>query len=169
MGEKLKKFDKKMLLILLAGIFAGIVLFAATAGTLNATDTAEFCASCHVYESTINHFNNSSHANLNCNDCHTPNDSLLGKYTYKAKSAVGHVYMTTLGASELPDVIHASSDSKEITQQNCLNCHSQSMKGVALDARDSCIDCHRHVPHGKGDFRPADWYETGEFSFRSTR
>ncbi|WNF37124.1 NapC/NirT family cytochrome c [Bacillaceae bacterium IKA-2] len=166
MGEMLRKLDKKLLLFTLIGIFVGIVLFAGTAGTLKATDTADFCASCHVYESTINNFKQSNHANLNCNDCHTPNDSKLGKYTYKAKSALSHGYMQTLGASKIPTVIHATESSKEIVQQNCVSCHEPSLQNVDHGgAYDSCIDCHRQVPHGKGDFRSQEAFEKKEFFF----
>lgn len=161
----LKKLDKKLLLFTIIGAFIGIALFAGTAETLKATDTAEFCASCHVYESTVTHFQESNHANLKCNDCHTPNDSKLAKYTYKAKSALGHGYMYTVNSDEIPDVIHASDSSKEVVQKNCISCHEASLENVVHDAKGSCIECHRQVPHGKGSFKSEDWFEPNNFDF----
>lgn len=165
MGEKLKRLDKKLLLFTLIGVFVGIVLFTGTAKTLKATDTADFCASCHVYESTVDHFRDSNHASLNCNDCHTPNDSAIGKYTYKAKSALGHGYMYTVGSDNIPNIIHASKSTKEVVQENCISCHGPSLENVEHDAKDSCIDCHRQVPHGKGSFKSDDWHKPQNFDF----
>lgn len=167
MKNLLSKINKKLLLFTLIGVFAGVVLFAGTAGSLKATDTPEFCASCHVYESTITHFNESNHANLNCNDCHTPNDSMLGKYTYKAKSALGHGYMYTVGTDKIPNVIHATEQSREVVEQNCISCHEPSLKNIDHDAKDSCVDCHRQVPHGKGNFKTDEWFEPQDYDFNS--
>lgn len=161
----LKKINKKLLLFTLLGAFIGIVAFVGTTSTLKATDTAEFCASCHVYESTVTHFQESNHANLKCNDCHTPNDSMLAKYTYKAKSALGHGYMYTVGTDKIPNVIHASAKSKEVVEQNCISCHEPGLENIEHDAKDSCVDCHRQVPHGKGNFKTSDWYEPQNYDF----
>lgn len=166
MGEKLKRLDKKILLFTLIGVFVGIVLFAGTAGTLKATDTGEFCSSCHIMGTVYETFSNSNHASLTCNDCHLPNDNYVSKLTEKAKAGMGHMYMNTLGASKIPDVLHATENSQEIINKNCISCHEPSLTNVEHSgAYDSCIDCHRQVPHNKGDFRPAEWYEPKEFFF----
>lgn len=165
MGEMLKKLDKKILLFTLIGVFAGIVLFAGTASTLKATDTGEFCSSCHIMGTAYETFANSNHASLACNDCHLPQDNAVNKLVEKAKAGMGHMYMNTLGASKIPDVLHATGNSQEIIQQNCISCHEPSLQNVSHDVKGSCIDCHRQVPHSKGDFRPAEWFEPREFFF----
>lgn len=152
-----------MLLFTLIGVFTGIVLLAVTEGAINATDTPEFCASCHVYESIITTFESSNHANLKCNDCHAPTDSKLAKYTFKATSAIGHGYMTFFG--DIPDVIHVTDNSMEIVEKNCLSCHEAGLENISHEAKGSCIDCHRQVPHMKGDYRPAEWFEPGSYHF----
>lgn len=165
MKSLFKKINNKLLLFTLIGVFAGVVFFAGTEGAINATDTPEFCASCHVYEHTITNFNNSNHASLNCNDCHAPTDSKLAKYTFKGINAVSHGYATTIGASSIPDVIHATAKSREIIEKNCISCHEPGLENVIHGMEDSCISCHRQVPHGKGDFRPKEWFEPGSFQF----
>ncbi|OIJ17588.1 nitrate reductase [Anaerobacillus alkalilacustris] len=165
MKKLLEKLNKKLLLFTLVGVFIGIVGLAVTEGAINATDTPEFCASCHVYERTITTFNNSNHAALNCNDCHAPTDSKIAKYTFKGISAVSHGYMTTIGASKIPDVIHATAKSREIIEKNCISCHEPGLQNISHDAKGSCIDCHRQVPHMSGDFRPDEWFEPGNFEF----
>lgn len=166
MGEKLKMLDKRLLLFSLIGVFVGIVLFAGTAGTMKATDTGEFCSSCHIMGTAYETFANSNHAALTCNDCHAPRDSQAAKVMFKAKAGLGHMYMNSLGANKIPDVIHATADSYEVINQNCISCHEPSLQNVAHDySYESCIDCHRQVPHQNGDFRPADWFETREFNF----
>lgn len=161
----LQKLDKKLMLFTLIGVFVGIAFFATTDGAINATDTPEFCASCHVYESTITNFEASNHATLNCNDCHAPTDSKIARYTFKAKNAISHGYMSTFGASKLPDVIHATEKSMDVIEKNCISCHEPGLQNVSHEAKSGCIDCHRQVPHDAGDFRPDEWFEPRQFDF----
>ncbi len=166
MGEKLKMLDKRLLLFTLIGIFAGIVLFAGTAGTMKATDSGEFCSSCHIMGTAYETFADSNHATLSCNDCHAPRDSAVAKMAFKAKAGMGHMYMNTLGASKIPDVLHATAESQDVINENCISCHEPGLQNVDhAGAYDSCIDCHRQVPHNKGDFRPAEWFEPKQFNF----
>lgn len=165
MKNLVKKINNKLLLFTLVGVFVGIVFFAFTEGAINATDTPEFCASCHVYEHVITNFENSNHAALKCNDCHAPTHSKVAKYTFKGINAVSHGYATTFGASSLPDVIHATDKSMEIIEKNCISCHEPGLQNISHDSKESCISCHRQVPHNKGDFRPSEWFEPGNFKF----
>ncbi|MCE7792076.1 NapC/NirT family cytochrome c [Salipaludibacillus sp. CUR1] len=168
MSAKLKKFrlDKRLLLFTVIGIFLGITFFAGTAGTMKATDSGEFCASCHLMETAYESYSASNHATLSCNDCHAPRDSTTSKMAYKAKAGASHVYMNTIGSNNIPNVIHATAESKDVINANCIDCHETGIKNVAHDgAYDSCIDCHRQVPHGKGDYRPDEWFEPQSFQF----
>ncbi|SDY99017.1 cytochrome c nitrite reductase small subunit [Evansella caseinilytica] len=165
MREKVKRLDKKRLLLVLIGVFLGIVVFAGTSATMKATDSGEFCSSCHIMNTAYETFAASNHATLSCNDCHAPRDSFSEKIVFKAKAGMGHVYMNTLGSEKIPDVLHATAESQEVINQNCISCHEPSLQNVAHDVKDSCIDCHRQVPHMNGDFRPAEWFESNEFFF----
>ncbi len=165
MGEKLKRLDKKITLFILIGVFVGIVLFTGTTGTLKATDTGDFCSSCHIMEKAFETFTDSNHAALSCNDCHAPRDSIVAKLAFKAKAGMGHMYMNTLGASKIPDVLSATANSKEVINQNCISCHEPSLENIEHDAKETCIACHRQVPHNKGSFKSAEWFKSGNYNF----
>lgn len=168
MGERLKrlKLDKRALLFTVIGVFIGIAFFAGTAGSLKATDTAEFCSTCHIMTDAYESFMESNHATLNCNDCHVPNSSLTAKLPFKAKAGMSHMYMNTLGSNKVPDVLYAKESSQLVINENCISCHAPSLDNVKLEAKESCIDCHRQVPHNGGDYRPAHWFEPQSFEFR---
>ncbi|WP_088036640.1 cytochrome c3 family protein [Evansella clarkii] len=160
--------NKRFLLILLGGVFIGVVLFAGTATGLKATDTADFCSSCHVMDEAHATFIDSNHAALTCNDCHIPQDNLVSKYVFKGKAGMSHMYMNTIGSDGIEDVIHAKATSAEVVNENCISCHAAGLENVDFhDVKDSCIDCHRQVPHGNGKYKPADWFEPGEVDVRS--
>ncbi|MCD8511579.1 MAG: NapC/NirT family cytochrome c [Bacillus sp. (in: Bacteria)] len=133
MGEKLKKLklDRKLLLFTVIGAFIGIALFAGTATTLEATDTGEFCSTCHIMERAYETFSNTNHSVLKCNDCHLPHDNTVSKLTFKAKAGMSHMYMNTLGSNQVPDVIRAKEESTEVVLENCLRCHEPSVENVS--------------------------------------
>ncbi|MDL2286199.1 NapC/NirT family cytochrome c [Desulfococcaceae bacterium OttesenSCG-928-F15] len=138
-----KKVQTVLLVMLL--LFVGAGLYAATTMTLKATDTPEFCASCHVMHEVVRTQQHSVHASLACNDCHLPDKGMKRLY-HKAKSGAWDFYQNTLG--DPPDVIHASLEMKEIINQNCNSCHVMTNLNVtSMDSKKFCTDCHRQVPH----------------------
>lgn len=157
MLKKLLAIDKRLLLLM--GLFVGIVISTVTVKTLAYTDSPEFCASCHIMTDVYVSFTDSTHAELACGDCHLPHDSLVNKYTFKAKSGIGHVYYNTLGAEKIPGVLHPTEGSKEAINHNCMSCHKSTLDNVSHDAKESCTSCHQYVPHGKG-FKNEDFYKS---------
>jgi len=153
-----KESNNKLILFILLGAFIGIVLYAGTVTAIKATDTGEFCSSCHVMDTVYEAFTQSPHARLDCNDCHAPTDNIANKLMFKARAGLGHIYMNTLGASSIPDVLHATESSVEVVNKNCISCHQHTIDNVAHDSKGTCIGCHRHVPHGLGIFKSADWH-----------
>lgn len=156
MLKKLLAIDKRLLL--LVGLFVGIIISVVTAKGLAYTDSAEFCKSCHIMNNVYDSFVDSTHAELACADCHLPHDSLVSKYTFKAKSGIGHVYYNTLGAEKIPGVLHPTEGSKEAINSNCMSCHKSTLDNVSHDAKETCTECHQSVPHGKG-FKTEDFYK----------
>lgn len=159
MKKRLPKIDKRVLFwlgVLFIGLFVGIFVSIGTAQTLEYTDSAEFCKSCHIMNNVYDSFEDSTHAELACADCHLPHDSVISKYTFKAKSGMSHVYFNTAGAEKIPEVLHPTVDSKEAINQNCISCHNSTLDNVAHDAKESCTSCHQSVPHGKG-FKTEDF------------
>lgn len=157
--RSIKKFlslDKRMLLFI--GVFTGIILSVVTVKGLAYTDSPGFCGSCHIMNNVHDSFASSTHAELACSDCHLPHDSLVNKYVNKAKAGVGHVYFNTLGESKIPEVLHTTDNSKEIINENCIDCHKSTIDNIAHDAKDSCSSCHQSVPHGS-DFKTEDFFK----------
>ena len=159
MKKAIKKFislDKRLLLLI--GVFTGIIVSVVAAKGLAYTDSPEFCSSCHIMGNVHDSFAESTHAELACSDCHLPHDSVVNKYVNKAKAGIGHVYFNTLGESKIPQVLHATDNSVETINDNCVSCHESTLSNVSHDAKDSCASCHRAVPHGS-DFKNEDFYK----------
>jgi cytochrome c nitrite reductase small subunit len=148
MLKKLLGIDKKILIF--GALFAGIVLSVITAKTMAYTDSAVFCKNCHIMTPVYESFMDSTHTKLSCNDCHLPHENMAKKLVFKGKAGMGHVYYNTLGTSKIPNVFHATENSKEVINDNCISCHEKTLENVSHEAKDSCSSCHRQVPHGKG-------------------
>ncbi|MBB5174795.1 cytochrome c3 family protein [Texcoconibacillus texcoconensis] len=168
MKNWIKSLDRRLLLVGLIGVFIGISGFAATSQTLKATDSPEFCSSCHVMDTAYETFMDSSHATLSCNDCHAPNDNVVSKLTFKAKAGLSHMYMNTIGSDDIPDVIQANEASQEVIESNCIRCHEPSLENVVYhDVKEGgCISCHGDIPHGSEMYKPDDWYEPMDVDVR---
>jgi cytochrome c nitrite reductase small subunit len=149
----------KLTLFSIGGMVVGAILAFTALGVLETTDSPEFCSSCHIMDSAFGSFTASNHSTLMCNDCHAPSDSFLTKMTFKARTGMGHVYYNTLGVEKIPDVLHATSNSAEVVDKNCIKCHAPSLQLVDHDSKERCADCHRSVPHGRGMYKPDDWHE----------
>lgn len=156
MLKKIFSIDKKLLLVV--GVFVGIIISVVSVKTLAYTDSADFCSSCHIMTQVHDSFADSTHAKLACSDCHLPHDTIVNKYTNKAKAGIGHVYYNTLGSDKIPEVLHATTNSQEVINQNCIDCHESTLKNVSHDAKDSCSSCHQAIPHGKG-FKTEDYFK----------
>jgi cytochrome c nitrite reductase small subunit len=145
--------------VAVVGIVAGVILGGVSMTVIESTDSPEFCSSCHIMDSAFGSFTESNHAHLDCNDCHAPTESFLLKMTFKARAGAGHMYMNTIGRGEIPDVLHATSGSVDVVNDNCIKCHQPRLALVDHDAKERCADCHRSVPHGRGMYRPDEWHE----------
>ncbi|WP_102345479.1 NapC/NirT family cytochrome c [Bacillus sp. Marseille-P3661] len=165
MFEKFKTLDKKLLLLI--GLFFGIVLAAASAEALHYTDTADFCSTCHPMDTAYSSFSDSVHADIACNECHAPTDNIVSKYMFKAKAGAHDVYMNTLNVDEIPDVIHAKQATEDVVQENCISCHQNTIQTVEHNSKDKCINCHRQVPHGKKNkLKTDEWNAPGEYEIK---
>lgn len=156
MLKKILAIDKRLLLFI--GVFVGIVFSVVTVKTLAYTDSAEFCSSCHIMTNVYESFSDSNHAELACADCHLPHDTLVNKYINKAKSGIGHVYYNTLGVEKIPGVLHETDNSTSIINQNCIDCHQNTVENISHDAKENCSSCHEAIPHGS-DFKTEDYYK----------
>ena len=162
--------------ILVVGFVSGIVFWGGFNTAMEATNTLEFCVSCHEmrdtvyqeYKKTI-HYSNRTGVRAICSDCHVPKD-WVHKMARKIQAS-GEVYGKIMGTIDTPEKFEAKrlelaehewarmkgSDSRE-----CRNCHSfdgmnsevqkpRARKQHELAQRDkeTCIDCHKGIAHQK--------------------
>ena len=168
---------KYSLLSLVAfGFIAGVGFWGGFNTGMEATNTLEFCVSCHEmhdtvyqeYKKTI-HYSNRTGVRAICSDCHVPKD-----WTHKMIrkiQASGEVWGKITGSIDTPEKFEAkrlelaenewrrmkANDSRE-----CRNCHSfdgmdtekQKLRGAKMhkigrDEGKTCIDCHKGIAHKK--------------------
>lgn len=163
------------------GISAGLLLFVAGVvfwggfnTAMEATNTLEFCISCHEMESTVYqeyrhsaHYNNPSGVQAVCSDCHVPKE-WTAKLIRKIKASQ-EVYFWLTGAIDTPEKFEAKRlelaervwDSMERSDsRECRNCHhfsamdldgqarfARRIHGNSMDEGQTCIDCHRGLTH----------------------
>ena len=164
--------------LLVSGVFAGIILWGGFNTALEMTNTMDFCISCHEmkdnpykeYKDTI-HFKNPSGVQVTCADCHVPRPWVY-KVIRKIQASRELVYKVT-GKIDTPekynehrwDLANRVWDSMKSTDsRECRNCHSfQSMDlseqdrsarkkhSRAIDEGKTCIDCHKGIAHEEPD------------------
>lgn len=157
-----------------AGVIAGIVLWGGFNTAMEATNTEQFCISCHEmeenvyreYKDTI-HYNNRSGVRATCPDCHVPKE-----WTHKIMrkiQASNELLHKALGSIDTPEKFEAKrlqlarnvwAAMKETDSRECRNCHDfesmdytkQGRRGRAqhiegFDEGKTCIECHQGIAH----------------------
>lgn len=163
-----------VLSLLGTGFFIGIFFWGGFHTVVEATNTLEFCTSCHEMRSTVFveyketiHYANRSGVRASCSDCHVPRE-----WFYKIKrkiQATGELYGKFTGSIDTKEKFEAKRAQlahnvwkrmKETDSLECRNCHStegmsperQSEKAQARHAKGkaegkTCIDCHFGIAH----------------------
>ena len=172
----LKKPSAKysLLGLLVTGFISGILFWGGFNTGMEATNTMDFCISCHEmhdnvyqeYKKTI-HYSNRTGVRATCPDCHVPKD-FVHKMIRKVQASK-EVWGKITGSIDTPEKFAANrqrlaqnewarmkaSDSRE-----CRNCHNfqymdTSVQGTrsslkheeAQAAGQTCIDCHKGIAH----------------------
>ena len=163
-----------ILTLTVGGFVAGILFWGGFNTAMEATNTKDFCISCHEmrdtvfkeYEGTI-HAANRTGVSAVCSDCHVPKD-----WTHKILrkiQASQEVWGKLTGSISTPEKFDAkrltlakhewdrmkASDSRE-----CRNCHTfegmnpenqrpraRKQHMAAMEAGNTCIDCHKGIAH----------------------
>jgi len=156
------------------GFVAGIVFWGGFNTAMEATNTLEFCTSCHEMRDTVYqeyrhtvHFTNRTGVRAICSDCHVPRDwvhkvvrkveasrELYGKLT----GVIGTPEKFEAHRAELAKRVWASM--QETNSRECRNCHSfdsmnpekqtpvaAKIHPFAKNNRSTCIDCHKGIAH----------------------
>jgi nitrate/TMAO reductase-like tetraheme cytochrome c subunit len=152
----------------------GIIFWGGFNTAMEATNTMDFCISCHemkenVYEEytpTI-HYSNRTGVRATCPDCHVP-DPWIHKMVRKIQAS-NEVYHKILGTVDTPEKFdeHRLTMAKRVwnamkttDSRECRNCHNfESMNPEfqkprarkqhlnAFETGQTCIDCHKGIAH----------------------
>lgn len=125
-------------ILLAIGLIAGIIFWGGFNTAMEATNTLEFCVSCHemrdtVYEEykTSIHFKNASGVRAICSDCHVPHE-WVPKMVRKVQAS-NELWHKFLGSIDTPEkfeakrlelATHVWDSMKATDSRECRNCHS---------------------------------------------
>jgi len=159
----------------LGGFVAGVGFWGAFNTALEATNTEQFCTSCHEMKTNVFeelkgtiHFTNRSGVRATCPDCHVPHNwtNKIARKMQASKEVWGHIF----GSIDTRDKFlalrkHLAEREWERMKANdsleCRNCHSsESMDLMKQNPRAAsaherllftgertCIDCHKGIAH----------------------
>ncbi|MGB5294613.1 MAG: NapC/NirT family cytochrome c, partial [Thermoanaerobaculia bacterium] len=143
-----------------AGYAIGLILgigIVATYGAMHMSSTPGFCGSCHVMSPYYESWAESSHANINCVDCHiSPGITQELRKKYEAMAMVARYFTGTYGTNPWA----------EVDDSACLECHERRLLmgrevfgDVLFDhgphlselrrgKRLKCTSCHSQIVQG---------------------
>jgi len=155
-------------------MIVGVIFWGGFNTAMEATNTLEFCVSCHEmeenvfqeYNKTI-HYTNRAGVRATCSDCHVPRP-WVHKVVRKiqASNEVLHKVLGTIDTPEKFDNkrLHLAQNvwrtMKETDSRECRNCHDFATMNPetqktrarkqhinAMQAGNTCIDCHKGIAH----------------------
>ena len=163
-----------LITLLSLGFASGIIFWGGFNTALEATNTLEFCVSCHEmrdtvyqeYQQTV-HFKNRTGVRATCPDCHVPRD-WTHKIARKLKASF-EVWGKITGVVDTPEKFEANrmrlatdewARMEKAGSRECLNCHNfaamepERQKSTAAKNHKqaqsqgkTCIDCHKGIAH----------------------
>jgi cytochrome c-type protein NapC len=174
-------FSRKVLLgtTLGAALFfmiVGVIFWGGFNTAMEATNTLDFCISCHEmednvyqeYKKTI-HYTNRSGVRATCSDCHVP-DPWVHKVVRKIQASK-EVFHKVLGTIDTPEKFDQKrlqlarnvwNAMKTTDSRECRNCHDFSSMNPedqkkrarkqhiqGMEDGNTCIDCHKGIAHNK--------------------
>ncbi|HEY0327566.1 MAG TPA: NapC/NirT family cytochrome c [Rhodopseudomonas sp.] len=156
------------------GMIAGVAAWGGFNTVMDATNSPEFCVSCHEMRDTVYkeyktsvHYANASGVRATCPDCHVPKQ-WLPKFVRKIEASA-ELYHKLIGSIDSPEKFEAErltlarqvwSTMQATDSRECRNCHSfeamdfhkqrpaaaQTMP-KAMQRGATCIDCHKGIAH----------------------
>ena len=155
-------------------MFVGVIFWGGFNTAMEATNTMEFCISCHEMEENVYqeykhtiHYQNRSGVRATCSDCHVP-DPWVHKIVRKIQAS-NELLHKALGSIDTPEKFDAKrltlaknvwNSMKDTDSRECRNCHDfETMQPEdqkprarkqhlnAMTAGNTCIDCHKGIAH----------------------
>ena len=157
-------------------MIVGVIFWGGFNTVMEATNTLDFCISCHEmeenvyqeYKKTI-HYTNRSGVRASCSDCHVP-DPWVHKVVRKIQAS-RELYHKAMGTIDTPDKFEQKrlqlaknvwKAMKTTDSRECRNCHhfdsmnpedqkkrSRKQHYNGMKAGNTCIDCHKGIAHNK--------------------
>ncbi|MCW9014002.1 MAG: NapC/NirT family cytochrome c [Gammaproteobacteria bacterium] len=154
----------------------GVIFWGGFNTAMEATNTLEFCITCHEmednvykeYQQTV-HYTNRAGVRATCSDCHVPRP-WVHKVVRKIQAS-NEVLHKILGTIDTPEKFDSKrlkmaknvwKTMKATDSRECRNCHDfstmdpETQKGRsrkqhlnAMKAGNTCIDCHKGIAHKK--------------------
>lgn len=169
------------------GFIGGVLFWGGFNTALEATNTEEFCISCHemrdnVFEEmqpTI-HFSNRSGVRASCPDCHVPHEwtDKMARKMQASKEVWGKIFGTINTREKFLDhrLEMASREWHRLESNDsleCRNCHEevamdftrQSPRAASAHERglvegdDTCITCHKGIAHELPDMAGVEGWD----------
>lgn len=157
------------------GFIAGVIFWGGFNTVLEATNTEEFCISCHEMRNnvfaelkTTIHYSNRSGVRATCPDCHVPHKwtDKIARKMQASKEVWGKIFGTISTRDKFLDkrlelAQHEWGRLKANNSLECRNCHSDDSMDItrqsprAVEAHQkflftgekTCIDCHKGIAH----------------------
>jgi len=157
-------------------MIVGVIFWGGFNTAMEATNTLDFCISCHEMEENVYqeytktiHYTNRSGVRATCSDCHVP-DPWVHKVVRKVQAS-NEVLHKMLGSIDTPEKFDAKrlqlarnvwKAMKATDSRECRNCHdfdsmnpqdqkkrSRKQHINGMEAGNTCIDCHKGIAHNK--------------------
>ncbi len=160
--------------LLVVGFVSGIIFWGGFNTVVEATNTEQFCISCHEmkdnvyqeYKETI-HYSNRTGVRAVCTDCHVPKS--WGHKMVRKIQATNELYHTIIGTIDTPEKFEKNrlamaqrvwKTMKETDSRECRNCHRFDYMDLqeqdktarkkhlrSIKQGKTCIDCHQGIAH----------------------
>jgi cytochrome c-type protein NapC len=157
-------------------MIVGVIFWGGFNTAMEATNTLDFCISCHEMEENVYqeysktiHYTNRSGVRATCSDCHVP-DPWVHKVVRKVQAS-NEILHKVLGSIDTPEKFDAKrlklarnvwKAMKETDSRECRNCHdfnsmnpqdqkkrSRKQHINGMQVGNTCIDCHKGIAHNK--------------------
>ncbi len=160
--------------LVLVGALGGVLFWGAFNTAMEATNTMEFCTSCHEMRDNVYaeyrksaHYSNPSGVRAVCSDCHVPKEWTAK--LWRKIQATNELFHHLRGTIDTPEKFnerraqlaeHVWATMKANDSRECRNCHSweamdfhkqtQRSREKMEEGRakgQTCIECHKGVAH----------------------
>jgi len=158
----------------LGGFIAGVIFWGGFNTVLEATNTEEFCISCHTMEANVYqelqetvHWKNNSGVRATCPDCHVPHNwtDKIARKMQASKEVYAQIFGNYDEAGKFEErrlelAQHEWDRFSANGSLECKNCHnydSMNFDGMSKGAQkamkpaaekdQSCLDCHKGIAH----------------------